>query len=93
VVPAQIPAEALAARPGLTDIHVGPPPGVSDEECGAVDALVERAGDGGPWEYFTHVPMRLEPGELKRLAAGEPVWLTICGVGLPPFRLAVGQTV
>lgn len=40
MTPIPIPPEAAAARPDFRALAIGPPPGVSDDECGTVGALV-----------------------------------------------------
>jgi hypothetical protein len=45
--PISIPDEAKTARPDMRVLRIGPPPGVSEDECGTVEALV-GAVDGYP---------------------------------------------
>lgn len=91
--PTEIPDAARAARPWAQELTIGPPRGVSDDECGSVEALVEHVAGEGPFPDRIHVPLRLDDGELELLAAGEPVWLTVCAPQLVPFALSVGRTV
>ena len=52
------------------------------------EALIHRDVDGVT--AVVGVRLQLEPGELERLQAGEPVWLEMLG-GLTPFRVKVGD--
>lgn|GEM_PF-5756213 len=85
-----IPEAAARARPWARPLVIGPPPGVSDDDCGTVVALVEHLDTDGPFPDRIRVPLQLEDGELDALAAGAPVWLTVYGVSLQPFSLSVG---
>lgn len=40
MTPVPIPPEAAASRPDMRAMNIGPPVGVSDEDCGTVNALV-----------------------------------------------------
>jgi hypothetical protein len=44
--PIPVPAKAAAARPWAHKRPIGPPRGVSDDDCGTVEALVEEAQFG-----------------------------------------------
>lgn len=66
MTPIPIPPEAAATRPHLKALSIGPPPGVSDAECGTVESLVGMQ-DGYPVyaDYW-----RPDPDQLEALAAG-----------------------
>jgi hypothetical protein len=44
MTPTSVPPEARAGRPDMRVLPVGPPPGVSDDDCGTVEALVGSIG-------------------------------------------------
>lgn len=46
--PIPIPPEAVAARPNFRPLIIGPPPGVSDDDCGSIGALVGKSDEGYP---------------------------------------------
>lgn len=66
MTPIPIPPEAAATRPHLRALRVGPPRGVSDTDCGTVEALTGHQ-DGYPVyaDYW-----RPTPDQLQALAAG-----------------------
>jgi len=66
MTPIPIPPEAAAARPDCRALRIGPPPGISDQECGTVEALV-GSSDGFPM-YANY--WRPTPEQLQALAAG-----------------------
>lgn len=79
-------ANAQRSRPWSWKVSIGPPRGVSDEDCGTVDALVERAqGVGFPDRI--RIAIELEDGDLERIADGEPIWLTVFSDVLQPFSV------
>ncbi len=89
MTPISIPAAAALTRPGCTPIQMGPPPGVSDEDCGTVEMLVSpvplSSGVGRPhFAYF-----RPSPIELRQLLDGGFLELALYGNGVQPFGLAV----
>ncbi len=57
-----------------------------DANIEACEALVSRWVDG---LAAVHVRLELESGEIEKLQAGEPVWLTMLG-GLLPVNVVVG---
>lgn len=81
-----MPVRALQARPGAQLVSIGPPAGVSEDDCGTVEALVEDTPDA-VFPRTIRVPIQLEPGDLERLAAGEPLWLTVFLPRLVPFQV------
>jgi hypothetical protein len=86
LIPTPIPDDLV--RPGTVRQTFNPPndhPG--DAEIDPCEALVSRgAGDLAA----VHVRLELEPGEIERLLAGEPVWVTQLG-GLLPTSVVVGE--
>jgi hypothetical protein len=48
MTPIPIPPEAAASRPSLKALRVGPPPGVSDADCGTVESLAGISDEGYP---------------------------------------------
>lgn len=90
MIPTDVPDTAAAGRPGEAQVvSFAPPPGVSGQDCGTLTALVEHVADR-VFRDRIHVPLQLEAGELERLQAGELVWLTVCGRGLPAVAVNVG---
>lgn len=67
MTPIPIPPEAAAARPAHRAVRIGPPPGVTNEECGTVEALVGPSPEGYP--MFVNY-WRPTPAQLDALAAG-----------------------
>lgn len=66
MTPIPVPPEAAASRPNLRAISIGPPPGVSNEDCGTVEALVGVHGG-----YPVHADYwRPTPEQLAALQAG-----------------------
>ena len=61
MTPIPIPPEAAATRPHLKALSIGPPPGVSDQDCGTVESLVGMQ-DGYPVyaDYWRPTPEQLE---------------------------------
>lgn len=68
MTPIPIPPEAAAARPDLEALRIGPPPGVSDAECGTVEALAGFSEDAAYPMYADY--WRPTPEQLDALAAG-----------------------
>lgn len=64
------------------------PPGDITGDIRAVEGLIDRTSDG-----TLRISMRLvpEPGELERLAIGEPMWLSFLGNHLHPFNVSAVQ--
>lgn len=61
MTPIPIPPEAAASRPTLRALRIGPPPGVSDNDCGTVESLV-GVQDGLPMyaDYWRPTPDQLD---------------------------------
>lgn len=84
-----LPERAISGHPHAKAMLIGPPAGVSREDCGDAHVLVsdEHAGDGMGhtfWSYF-----RPTEQELARLNAGGFVELTIRGGALVPHAVAI----
>lgn len=71
MTPTAVPAVVREHRPDLTTINVGPPPGVSDEDCGTVESLVGQVG--GYAAYTSHWKPTVE--QLELLNAGGSIEL------------------
>lgn len=78
--------DARRLRPWSRMITIGPPRGVSDDDCGTVDALVEHL-QGDLFPDRIRIAVGLEDGDLDRLIAGEPIWLTVFSNVLQPFQV------
>jgi hypothetical protein len=53
MIPVQVPTVVRAHRPDTAVLNVGPPPGISDAECGTVQALVGQfSGLTGYADYW-----------------------------------------
>ena len=65
--PIPVPLQAVRMNPRLRSIHVGPPPGISDEDCGTPEVLAGQSDDGYPVfaDYW-----RPTPEQLNALIAG-----------------------
>ncbi len=87
--PIAVPASARAGRPECQLVDMGPPPGVSDEDCGTLQMLISGQtllGFPGRAQYAYFRP---SPAELELLNAGG--FLEMCQLGqvVQPFSLAV----
>lgn len=62
MTPIPIPPEAAASRPTFKALRIGPPPGVSDTDCGTVEALTGYSDEGYPMlaGYWRPTPTQLE---------------------------------
>lgn len=67
MTPIPVPPEAAASRPDCQALRIGPPPGVSDADCGTLESLVGRSPEGYPM-YAGY--WRPDAGQLQALAAG-----------------------
>lgn len=89
--PTAIPSAEVWA--GAERVVISPPNGdLTDDAIRAVDALVdvvEVRGHGHARRFAMRIA--LEPGDLERLAAGEPFWLSIMAMQLPPFDIGFAQ--
>jgi hypothetical protein len=84
VRPVPIPDEAI--WPNAVRVVVAGPGGDLTGEIPAVEALADETHSG--WRRLS-VRCALGPGELERLAAGECVWVSFYGGGMPPFSVDV----
>jgi hypothetical protein len=89
MIPIPVPDEAKAERLDCRLVAMGPPRGVSDDDCGTVEMLI----GGQPLPGFTgraqYAYYRPTPEELEQLLAGG--FLELCQIGnvVQPFSLAV----
>lgn len=67
MTPIPIPPEAAATRPECRALRIGPPPGVSDADCGTLESLVGKSPEGYPM-YAGY--WRPDAEQLEALAAG-----------------------
>lgn len=86
--PTPIPDEEIWE--GAARMVIGPPAGTAptDDTIRPVEVLVEHAPDGG---FIFRSRVVLEPGDLERLAAGEPFWVSQWGHQLQPFDVAMTE--
>lgn len=84
--PTTIPDAALGEA--MRRVVVAAPDGdlLGENGIAPVEALVYRLPNTGELVYQLRVV--LEDGDLERLTAGKPIWLTVLG-RLPPFELNV----
>lgn len=80
-----IPDEAVWS--GARRIVVGPPDGDPTGAIRPVEAILDESPSMGV--PALSVRCALEPGDLARLAAGECVWVSFYGGGMPPFSVDV----
>lgn len=90
--PALIPDSDIAE--GSKRITIMPPGGSLDSEVSPVEALLTGHPDyeiapGQPVKLFS-IRCVLEDGDLAKLAAGEPVWITFFE-HVVPFSVRVGE--
>lgn len=60
---------------------LGRPADMTSEECGPLPVCIDGRVVVSAW--------RPTPAELVRINLGEPVWLIVWGVGMPPVALTV----
>lgn len=92
MIPIPIPDAAKAGRPYCQMVNMGPPRGVSDEDCGTVEMLIAPSsagglpGFGGRPQYAYYRPT---PEELQQLGNGG--FIEFCQIGdtVQPFSAAV----
>ncbi|MEO7260273.1 MAG: hypothetical protein ABI047_03285 [Jatrophihabitantaceae bacterium] len=89
MIPIPIPPEAAASRPYCVDISMGPPPGVSDEDCGTVQMLREPARPDQPVGPAHYAYFRPTASEIAALGTGGFLELALAGGTVQPFSLAV----
>jgi hypothetical protein len=89
--PIRVPEAAKAGRPECVAVSMGPPPGVSDDDCGTVEMLISPdagriRGFAGRAQYAYYRPT--EP-ELEQLRAGGFIEFAQYGQVVQPFSAAV----
>lgn len=87
--PVPIPDEAREANPQAAERRFGPPEGVSLEECGFVDVLIDTASLGGEVSYVLMSYFRPTAEELAVLNAGGYLEVAQYGQVLQPFAVEV----
>jgi len=67
MIPIGIPPSAVRNNPTARAVHVGPPPGISDDDCGTPEVLVGDSEEGYPFfaDYW-----RPTSGQLQTLIDG-----------------------
>ena len=63
---------------------IGKPKDMTDEECMSIHALLGRDESGVPFFLECWKPSYEDIEAIKR---GEPIWLKILGVSLPPIAM------
>lgn len=90
--PIPIPPEALAGRPDCREVKMGPPSGVSDDDCGTAAMLVSSTRHdlipGFPCRRLAAY-FRPSPEELATLQAGGFIEVCQYGQVVQPFSAAV----
>ena len=94
MIPIAIPAAARAARPWCKPVSMGPPPGVSDEDCGTVQMLIEPTsvalgGNGAAVGRAQYVYYRPLDAEIEDLRNGGFIEFAQYGQVVQPFSAAV----
>lgn len=101
MTPIPIPPEAAATRPDCRALRIGPPPGVSDADCGTLESLVGKSPEGYPM-YAGY--WRPDAEQLEALAAGGFIELiqyaprmvmhsmTVWSIPTPPATDTCGST-
>lgn len=87
--PIPVPDAAKATRPYCRLVAMGPPPGVSDDECGTPEMLISPVADNpiiGPAQYAYFRPT---PSECAQLARGGFLEMAQHGTVVQPFSLVV----
>lgn len=91
--PIAVPENAKQAYPNHVVVDMGPPPGVSDEDCGHAQMLLGRTqampGFGGRDQLAFFKP---SPEELDALNAGGLLVMNQLGQVVQPFSLGVWPT-
>jgi hypothetical protein len=77
MTPIPVPPEAAATRPALRALSIGPPPGVSSDECGTLECLVGFHEQGYPmyagyWRPTTEQLAALQAGGFIELVQYAP---------------------
>jgi hypothetical protein len=91
VTPVEVPSVARVARPFSRIVSMGPPEGVSNEDCGTVQMLVETVDDAIPGftgrAHFTY--FRPTEAEMEALRNGGFIEVAQYGQGVQPFSVTV----
>jgi len=93
MIPIEVPEEALNTRPDCTVVSMGPPPGVSDEECGTASMLIspveeQMTGFRARRNYAYYRPTQYE---LDRLNKGGFIEFCQYGNVVQPFSASVWE--
>lgn len=92
MIPIQIPEPAKTGRPDCDVVSMGPPPGVSGDDCGTVQMLIRRPGAteipgyAGRAQYAYYRPTT---AELEHLANGGFIEFCQYGQVVQPFSATV----
>src|SRR5690348_6347614 len=90
VIPIPVPEAAKAGRPECRVVSMGPPRGVSDEDCGTAEMLIAptpaMAGFSGRAQYAYFRPTE---EELEQLRAGAFIEFAQYGTVVQPFSAEV----
>jgi len=92
MIPTTVPEHIKAARPWCRVVNMGPPPGVSDADCGTAEMLISAAQDPeipGFEGRANYVYFRPSVEELAQLAAGGVIEFAQYGHVVQPFSAAV----
>lgn len=85
--PVPVPPEARIDRPDCSHARMGPPPGVSDDDCGTVEMLLEPVTTlhpgGIPRGQYAYFQPSAE--ELEQLQAGGYIEVAQYGLSVQPF--------
>jgi hypothetical protein len=89
--PIRVPDAAKAGRPDCKLISMGPPPGVSDDDCGTVEMLISPdaariPGFAGRAQYAYYRPT---PEEIEDLRNGGFIEFAQYGQVVQPFSATV----
>jgi hypothetical protein len=87
--PIAIPDAARIGRPECRSVSMGPPPGVSDADCGTVEMLISPFEQGGLPGRRMYAYFQPPPAELGQLRAGGFIEFCQVGQSVQPFSAAV----
>ena len=87
-----VPEIEKASRPWAQEVRVGPPIGVSDDDCGTAQALVEPAKLGdtytvNDWQVY----YKPDAGEIANLEAGGWIKLSMLSGQMIPHSISIVQ--
>lgn len=90
MIPIPVPEHVKAAHPDYRLVKMGPPPGVSDDDCGTAEMLIApqpaMAGFSGRGQYVYYRP---DAEDLEHLAAGGVIEFCQYGQVVQPFSVQV----